>query len=253
MPAEPVAELPAGSGPYYVVRFSRPRQRALMRGAFRFAAELDGSVARSTDPGVTRLKLDWWRRELAIAEQSKHPLIRRLAPLAGQAQGLAALQAMLDAAEADVLRRQPADSQAFVAHCTQAGSLSVLLCLAAGHAAGGSEPLGCYAAAVARIQALGGRLQRDHNPLPRDSALAPDSTQWAASELALACHDLLEPLWQAASQVLRDRAADTLPARRWASQARAVHKLLAREGYPVRQAHLDITPLGKLWAAWRVR
>ena len=233
MPADPLTELPAGSAAYYVVRFASPEHRASMGAAFAFAAELDHSIARCTDPGVTRLKLDWWRGELADAERSKHPLIQRLAPLARQEAGLAALQAMLDAAEADVLKRQPENAHDFAAQCEQAGSLAGLLCLASGHAVGGAQPLGRYTAAVSRIQTLGRRLQRDHNPLPRDLQLAANSADWDQQDLAAACHALLEPLWRSAESVLLDRATATLPARRWASQARALHRLLAREAYPV--------------------
>lgn len=252
-PGEAGGVLQTGSGPYFVVRFSPPEQRGRLTAVFAFAAEVDRMVERCSDPGVTRLKLDWWRRELETAEDAKHPLIRDLAVLARQAAGLAAMRRMLDAAEADVRKQQPDDAAGFTKHCEAAGGLSNLLCLATGHPIAGADPLGSYTAAVSRIQNLGRRLRVDHNPLPRDLGLNPDPEQWEQSGLAEACRQLLGPLWQGAERVLHDRASSNLPARRWAAQARAVHRLLIREGFPVQGQHLDITPLGKLWAAWRVR
>ena len=67
------------------------------------------------------------------------------------------------------------------------------------------------------------------------------------------CEQLLAPLAESAALALADRAAATQPARRWAALARARHRLLAREGYPVRDRLVDITPIARLWIAWRVR
>lgn len=253
MPADPLPDMPLSGNGHFVVRFSPPEHRDRLSAVFAFASELEKSVARCTDPGVTRLKLDWWRQELASAGSSRHPLIRRLAPLALDPQGLAAMQAMLDAAEADVHKQQPDDIPTFHAHCDRAGSLAGLLCLACGHQASGAGPLGRYVAAVHRIQHLGRRLRQDHQPLPRELGLPPDSRAWDDARLAEACRVLLDPLWQSAEPVLRKSNAATLPARRWASQARAVHRLLEREGYPVQRMLVDITPFRRLWTAWRVR
>ena len=249
MPAER-AELDAG---HFVVRFSPREYRTSLQAAFDFAAELDSSIERCSDPGVTRLKLDWWRKALENAPTSEHPLVRQLAAMAADPSGLEAMQAMLDAAEADVLKQQPDDHQAFIDHCDRAGALTRLLVLACGRQLPGPEPLGRYVAAVSRIQRLGQRLQQGHNPLPRGLSLSGDHADWDQSRLAGACAELLDPLRITAVQVLRDRANHNLPARRWANQARAVHRLLEREGYPVHRQFVDITPFSRLWNTWRVR
>lgn len=250
MPADPLTGLTPGSGAYYLARLARPEHRATTAAALLFEAELARSVARCTDPGATRLKLDWWRGELAAPGESRHPLVRRLEPLLPA--GLDAMKAMIDAAEADVRQLRPATADDFVDHCRDAGRLGELLCLAAGrHTDPG--PLGSYAAAVRRIQGLGRRLQRGHNPLPRDLGLSGDPLHWQASDLASACDMLLSPLAEAAGRALADQASATRPARRWAALARARHRLLAKENYPVRERFLDITPIARLWTAWRVR
>jgi phytoene/squalene synthetase len=245
--------LPDGSIPYYVVRFADSAQRARLRAAFALAAELERSVARSSDPGVTRLKFDWWRRELAAAADSAHPLVRQLAPLAGSAGGLAALQDMLDAAEQDVRKQQPADTSSFHAQCRRAGALARLLGDSGATDAAAADTLGQYSSAVQRIQLLGQHLRRGYNPLPADSGLLGDPAGWSDAALAQICAGLLDPLAQAAAPLLRSRDPELRAVRRWAAQARALHRLLARERYAVRDRYLDTTPVARLWAAWRVR
>lgn len=245
-------ELPPGSARYYVVRLAHPERRAQTAAAARFALEMDHTVARCQDPGATRLKLDWWRKELASAAASAHPLAQALAPLAQASEGLTALHALIDAAESDVRQVQPRTTADFHAQCEQAGALADLLCLAAGTPCE-VPALGRYAAGVSRVRTLGRYLQRGHNPLPAALDLPAQPQQWQPGDLATACDQLLSPLHDAAAPVLHDRAGMTLPARRWASIARARHRLLAREGYPVRDQLIDITPIARLWHAWRVR
>lgn len=245
--------LPDGSMPYYVVRFAASAQRPRLRAAFALAAELERSVARSSDPGVTRLKLDWWRRELAAAADSAHPLVRQLAPLTGTASGLAALHDMLDAAEQDVRKQQPADMSGFHAQCRRAGALARLLADSDASGTGAAGTLGQYGSAVQRIQLLGQHLRRAHNPLPADSGLLGDPAGWDDTALERTCAGLLDPLAQAAAPLLQSRDPELRAVRCWAAQARALHRLLARERYAVRDRYLDTTPLARLWAAWRVR
>lgn len=254
MPAEPshLGSLPVGSSAYYIARLATPRARPTTTAALLFEQELRRSVARCIDPGATRLKLDWWRKELADAAHSRHPLALALAPLADHPVGQAALRAMLDATDVDITCQQPANAQAFYHHCDKAGRLADLLCLAADQPCDASA-LGNYAAAVHRIQTLGRHLQRGHHPLPADSAAGRDPAHCPAAALSDTCEQLLAPLRDRALAVLTDRATRTRPARRLGAIAHARHRLLARERYPVREQLLDITPIAKLWTAWRVR
>lgn len=248
--------LAPGSAADFVVRFAPASQRELLGAALLLDQQLAASVARCTDPGATRLKLDWWRQELTRGDASPHPLVRRLAPLAAAPEGLTAMQSLLDAAEGDVLRRRPENTAAFLEDCTRAGALARLLVMAGDNAAGAhaeADTLGRYARAVERIQTLGRRLRVDHNPLPRHEIPEGNIADWPCDVLADYCEQLLAPLHLAAEPLLRDRGRALAPARRWAAQARAVHRLLAREGYAVRGQYLDITPFARLWAAWRVR
>lgn len=245
-------ELPAGSSAYYLARFASPDYRHATTAVLLFNHELKHSVDRCTDPGATRLKLDWWRKELTQASASRHPLAQRLQSLTTHKDGLQALLALIAAAEADVLHQQPQTTDAFIDRCEQQGRLADLLCLAENTPCN-SGPLGRYAAAVTQIQQLGRYLQRGFNPLPQDIDLSTDARQWQTHHLAEHCHALLTPLRSAAELAMQDRAQSSRPARRWVALTHAQHRLLERERYPVRDQFVDTTPIAKLWTAWRVR
>ena len=78
MPEEfrfPNIATPPGSSAYYLVRFSPPGLRDRQAVLFAWRRELQ-RLLNSSDPGVARIKLDYWRRELQPAQraQSRHPL-----------------------------------------------------------------------------------------------------------------------------------------------------------------------------------
>ena len=49
-----------GSAAYYVVRFSHPEQQPALARWFVWFDHIDRIAAKASDPGVARLKLDWW-------------------------------------------------------------------------------------------------------------------------------------------------------------------------------------------------
>ncbi|MFM1891346.1 MAG: hypothetical protein RLZ44_423, partial [Pseudomonadota bacterium] len=156
----PNAATPAGSGPYYVVRFSPPAQQARLARLFAWRAELAHIVDQANDPGVARLKLDWWRDELqrARAGTARHPLAMALAPLLRDLPPSDAWWEMLDAAEQDLQCRVPDDLQAFTAQCDRlGGALGALLASALGGAPDdlpAARQLGLYHEAVTRLRDL---------------------------------------------------------------------------------------------------
>jgi phytoene synthase len=260
----PNAATPAGSGPYYVVRFSPPAQQARLARLFAWRAELAHIVDQANDPGVARLKLDWWRDELqrARAGTARHPLAMALTPLLRDLPPSDAWWEMLDAAEQDLQCRVPDDLQAFTAQCDRlGGALGALLAGALGGAPDdlpAARQLGLYHEAVTRLRDLHLLVQRRHCPLPRQlleaCGLSPeDLHRAAAAPLHQALELTLGPLAdQAAAAARVARRIPALgPARRLAAQADALHRALRRRGYPVLAARIELTPLRLLWRAWR--
>src|SRR5438552_10866534 len=73
----------SGSSFYYSFRFLPPEQRRAVTALYAFCREVDDVVDEVTDPGVARLKLAWWRSELAAAfgGTPRHPVALALAPI----------------------------------------------------------------------------------------------------------------------------------------------------------------------------
>ncbi|MGA1008362.1 MAG: squalene/phytoene synthase family protein, partial [Sedimenticolaceae bacterium] len=61
--AFPNAATPIGSIPYYAIRFSSAEQRNGLAARYSWLHEIDRIISTIKDPGVARLKLDWWHKE----------------------------------------------------------------------------------------------------------------------------------------------------------------------------------------------
>ena len=55
----------SGSSFYYSFRFLPPEQRRAITALYAFCREVDDAVDEVPDPGVARLKLAWWRNQVA--------------------------------------------------------------------------------------------------------------------------------------------------------------------------------------------
>lgn len=71
----------SGSSFYYAFRFLPERQREAMTALYAFCREVDDVVDECNDPGVARLKLQWWRDEIARVFEARpqHPVGQALA------------------------------------------------------------------------------------------------------------------------------------------------------------------------------
>ena len=67
---------PIGSIAYYAIRFSSPDKQDALAARYNWLNEIERIVTTIKDPGVARLKLDWWKKEWAQALNGKatHPI-----------------------------------------------------------------------------------------------------------------------------------------------------------------------------------
>ena len=242
---------PLGSPEYYAVRFSPLDQRernALLIAWWRL---IEGIAEQPRDPGVARLKLDWWREELTRlhADGPRHPLATGLQQAGIDDRALAPMVAIIDAAEAELRSPEARDDVAFFEACRAGrGGFFALLC--ALDRAAPADPEACrqagaYCAAVERIR----RSTEAPHRVPEDlrpPALRPLTPAQRGSR----CDRLLNPLEGAAGP-----ASQTLPdlARRLTALAAAMHRKIRRKGYPVAETVIDRAPIAHLWTAWRCR
>src|SRR5208282_1568612 len=72
----------SGSSFYYSFRFLPPERRRAIIAVYAFCREVDDVVDELADPGVARLKLAWWRSEIAavFGGRPQHPVALALVP-----------------------------------------------------------------------------------------------------------------------------------------------------------------------------
>ena len=71
---------PAGSSLYYATLFYQPADKYKLLTVFALLAELNKTVLNCQDPGVARMKLQWWMEELErlYAAQARHPVTKSM-------------------------------------------------------------------------------------------------------------------------------------------------------------------------------
>lgn len=242
---------PLGSPEYYAVRFSPLAERernALLIAWWRLIEEI---AEQPKDPGVARLKLDWWREEVTrlCSGDARHPLAIAMQQAGIGVRALQPMLSILGAAEDEVRSPETRDHAGFVDACRAGqGGFFILLCALEGSASANPEQCrraGAYCAAVERIRrspVAPHRVPEDLRP-PALSPLTP-------VQRAARCDRLLALLGvtaESASQALPDLA------RRLTAMAAAMHRKIRRKGYPVAETVIDRAPIAQLWTAWRCR
>jgi len=72
----------SGSSFYYSFLFLDPDRRRAITALYAFCREVDDVVDECSDPGVARMKLEWWRQEVErlFAGEPQHPVTQALSP-----------------------------------------------------------------------------------------------------------------------------------------------------------------------------
>lgn len=242
---------PPGSPNYYAVRFSPPAQRERNALLLAWYALIQAIADQPHDPGVARIKLDWWRGEIANLGRraARHPLAVELQQMGFPSTALGSMQSVIDAADATIRAPRIEHDDAFVRACR--GSLGNFFVL---FAALDTQPqhdprlcmlAGTYCDAVERIR----RLAASPHRVPPE--LAPLALRdLPAAQRTRRLDRLLEPL-----RVDAQQAASRIPdfPRRLTALSGALHNKMRRTGYPVAYTLMDRAPIAHLWTAWRCR
>ena len=120
----------SGSSFYYSFLFLPPPRRRAIIALYAFCREVDDTVDEIKDPSVARVKLDWWRTELARLESGtpQHPVTRALLPHV-QGFGLTAgrLAEVVDGMQMDLDQSRYLDFPALARYCRRvAGAVGEL-------------------------------------------------------------------------------------------------------------------------------
>lgn len=242
---------PLGSPAYYAVRFSPEALRERYALLFAWQHLIEEIADRPHDPGVARIKLDWWRGEIATLDNGRprHPVA---VALAGHAVGERTVAHMIDvvqAAEQSILAPQPHDQQSFADSCRGVHG-QFFAALAAATPSQPDEPQPCveagaYCAAVERIRQLARRPHR----VPVNAGV--DALSGMSDEQRT--HKLDGLIGQFAVPPPGERRALPTVLRCLVALSNATHQKLRRKGYPVLDTLIDRPPIAHLWTAWRSR
>ena len=259
----------SGSSFYYSFLFLPPERRRAITALYAFCREVDDVVDEVSDVGIARTKLAWWRTEVAnlFSGQPQHPVTRALAPFVGP-YGLDAgrMNEIIDGMEMDLVHHRYADFEALGLYCHRvAGVVGQLSASIFGFRKPSTleyaEALGTAFQLTNIIRDVGEDARRGRVYLPADEL----------ARFGIAPSDVLERRASAAFgelmrfQAERARSFYALAYAKLAPEDRAAQRPglimaaiygtlldeIERDGFRVLDRRVALTPLRKLWIAWR--
>ena len=260
---------PEGSSGYYALLFAPAAARDGLAALAAYRAEVLEIPHEVSDPGVGAVKLNWWQEEIERLGQGepRHPITQALLPAVHTHDlPLTGLGEVIEAARMDLEYGHYPTLRELTLYCHRAGGAVADLAWRLSGASGSD------AAPFAHDLSMGLELTRMIRHLRRD--LRAGRVYIPEDELQMAGLDadtLLRGEQDEARQALLARQARR--ARRFLDNAIArlpasarggqVHGLilavlyrqlldrLAADGYPVLERRHHLTPMRKLWLAWR--
>lgn len=261
----------SGSSFYYAFLFLPPPRRAAITAFYAFCREVDDVVDEVEDPGVARTKLAWWQREVAqaYAGQPAHPVMKALMPLAADHRIEARhLQAVIEGCEMDLEQTRYLDYPGLQRYChLVAGIVGEVAARIFGQT---DERTTEYAHKLGLAFQLTNIIRDVGEDAMRGRIYLPISE---LQQFDVKAHEILQRLhtphfvalmqFQAQrAHALYDEALALLPAADRRSQKpglmmasiyRTLLREIERDGFQVLDRRTSLTPLRKLWLAWKVQ
>ena len=260
----------SGSSFYYSFLFLPAERRRAITAVYAFCREVDDVVDEVSDPTTAETTLAWWRTEVArlFAGQPTHPVTRALQPFVGEAFGIteARMSAVLDGMQVDLHQNRFLDYVALQRYAHQvAGVVGEMSAGIFGHRESQTlqyaSQLGLALQLINIIRDVGDDARRGRLYIPLDE-LQRFGVK-AADILAAHYVDGFVPLMRFQAERARGvyrEALARLPETDRKSQRPGLimgaiySALLAeieRENFQVLHQRIALTPLRKLWLAWR--
>ena len=259
----------SGSSFYYSFLFLPPERRRAIVALYAFCREVDDIVDEASDQGVANAKLAWWRREVALAFDGtpQHPVALALAPVVRQF-GLpqAHFQTVIDGMAMDLAQHRYLDFATLELYCHRvAGVVGLMSAEIFGHSdpatRGYARDLGIAFQLTNIIRDVGEDARRGRIYLPQEDlqrfGVAPAAllrSEYTDAFRALMAFQVDRAQGWYDRALAQLPAADRKPQRAGLIMAAIYRTLLAeiaRDGYLVLDRRTSLTPLRKLWLAWR--
>ena len=261
----------SGSSFYYAFLFLPPPRRAAITAFYAFCREVDDVVDEVSDPGVAASKLAWWHNEVrqAFAGHPSHPVTQALMPWVAEYKiEEAALQSVIDGCEMDLTQTRYLDYPNLTRYChLVAGVVGEVSAKIFGqtdaattsyaHTLGQAFQLTNIIRDVGE-DALRGRIYLPVTELQQFDVKAHEILNRVDSERFQA----LMQFQAQRAHALYDEALALLPASDWTHQKpglmmSSIYRTLLREieaqKFPVLKQRVALTPLRKLWLAWKMQ
>ena len=261
----------SGSSFYYAFLFLPKPRRAAITAFYAFCREIDDVVDETHDGGVARTKLAWWQSEVANAYVGNptHPVMKALMPLVADFQiEQHHLQAIIEGCNMDLEQTRYLDFPGLQRYChLVAGVVGEV----SAHIFGQTDPATTQYAHTLGLafqltniirdvgeDALLGRIYLPVNELQQFEVKAHEVLKRSYSDRFTAlmrfqaqrAHSLYEEAF--AMLPAADRRAQK-PGLMMASIYRTLLREIEADNFQVLHQRVSLTPLRKLWLAWRVQ
>jgi phytoene synthase len=259
----------SGSSFYYSFLFLQPERRRAITALYAFCREIDDAVDEPSDRSAAQAALQWWRSEVArlFAGNPQHPVTRALAPwTAPYGISEARLNEIMDGLEMDLNQTRYLDFAGLRLYCHRvAGVVGELAAGIFGYRNAKTleyaDRLGLAFQLTNIIRDVGEDARHDRIYLPMDELKRFEVTasdilngrhtenftrlMRFQTERAVSCYDEALALLPE-----EDRRAQR-PGLMMAAIYRTLLREIAGDGFRVLQQRTALTPVRKLWIAWR--
>ncbi|MGH8727636.1 MAG: presqualene diphosphate synthase HpnD [Burkholderiales bacterium] len=259
----------SGSSFYYSFLFLPPEKRRAITALYAFCREVDDIADDCSDIALARVKLAWWRNEISsiYSGNPQHPVARSLAESVTRfALGREKLQEIMDGMEMDLARNRYADFSSLALYCHRVASVvgelsAEIFGYSDSRTLDYARELGMALQLTNIVRDIGEDARRDRIYLPLDEmARFMVSAEDVLRRRETNGFKQLVEFQIARAQDYYERAAALLPAADRKSQRagiimaaiyRALLDEIRDEGCRVLTHRVSLTPLRKLWIAWK--
>jgi phytoene synthase len=259
----------SGSSFYYSFLFLPKEKREAITALYAFCREVDDAVDECSDAAIARTKLAWWRRELAdtYAGNPQHPVSKALLPAIKRHDlAIEQFQEIIDGMEMDLDQNRYADFKALHLYCYRVASVvgqlaATLFGYQERQTLKYAHDLGLAFQLTNIIRDVGEDARRNRIYLPQDELARFGVTEQdilqrratpAFNKLMEFQVERVQQIYAQAFQHLPrvDRRAQR-PGLVMAAIYQALLSEIEREQFQVLNQRTSLTPLRKLWIAWK--
>ena len=259
----------SGSSFYYSFLFLPPERRRAITALYAFCREVDDAVDEPNDPQVARARLAWWREEVAqlYAGNPQHPVTRALVRAIGpfNIQQLH-LGEIMDGMEMDLAQNRYPDFASLQIYCRRvAGVVGLLAASIFGYrnpkTLDYAETLGLAFQLTNIIRDVGEDARKNRIYLPADEMqrfgvsavdiLNARQTENFAHLIAFEVQRAESCYAEALAALPAEDKRSQRPGLVMAAIYRTVLDEIRRDCYQVLTRRTVLTPLRKLWIAWK--